>query len=329
MADGIVIPLDADDTKARAKVQRLKREAGQAGAEFGRASSQAARIGGAGGGLAARGLAGFGQGTAAGFVGLGIAAAGAGLNAFLARDAERVSNARAREERNQSREGIARTVMERTDARAAGGVKFANPARALLARGVTQDKQRESLAFGTKLGLTTEQSLASLEVSLRTGVSEGEIQSGLSSGLMGGSAEEVATNIRKFNGLNNAVAALQNVSPEMGGTMIARSVFSTGAENISRATAGMNPVGESQLSSLQSGASADAIARQARDEMNPGEKLTADMARKADETVRALKAAADAQSGLAILLTEMGRVVGVSAGGAFRQVEVGAAAASE
>ncbi len=329
MSEGVTIPLDVDDTRARGKVARLKRDAADAGREYGRAGSQAARIGGVAGGALGRSLGGFAQGGAAGLIGLGATAAGLGLNAFLQRNTERITEAVARETRQQGREAIQRTVMDRNDARAAGGVKFASVARRIVSGGYDRGTVRNALATGTDYGLTTTESLDTLELSKRTGVDQHDVQVGLASGRLGDSPEEVAKNIRKFNGLHNAVMAIQNVNSAEATEMIQKTTEVGRGQNIARATSGMNPVSESQLADLMSGKTADAVARQAKDELNPAAKLMEQASQVLMDNVRNLQAAANAESTLAGILKEMGRVVGLSEGSASRALKVGGDAASE
>jgi hypothetical protein len=328
VADGVVIPLDVDDTRAKAKVQNLKREAAQAGKAYGQAGAQAARVGGAGGGLLARGLGGFNQGWQAGAVGLGLTAAGVGLNAFMARDAERVSLAKAREARAQERDAQARTVMERRDQLAAGGVSFLGAARRIVSRGIGQSEINAARSTGRRYGLSTEQQLESIEVSQTTGVSNLEIQQAIATGFWS-SAEGAAKDIQRFNGLQNAIAATQSMTNEQASAAIDRTLTSRVGKNLARAGSAMNPVAEAQMAALTSGETADALSRQANDQLNPGARLAAEAAQKAMDTVNQLRAAADAQSTMAALLSEMGRVVGVSEGSASRQLAVAGAAASE
>jgi len=331
VGEGINIPLDGDDTQIRAKLKRVKAEAAQAGKAFGNASSQAARVGGAGGGMLARGIGGFQQGGAAGAIGLGLTAAGVALNAFLARDAERVSMAKAREVRSQERDAQARTVMERRDALAAGGKSFMGAARRMIARDSDPGLMRSRVEMGAKYGMSMSETLMAYDEALASGgsVTTGNIAVGMATGLIGDTPAAVAANIRKFNGVQNAIAAVANMSQDEAASAISNVENNPRAANIARAGAAMNPVEEAQMAALMSGETASVLGRQASDQLNPGARLASQAAQKAMDTVNQLRAAAEAQSTMAALLAEMGRVVGVSEGSAGRQLAAGAQAAAE
>jgi hypothetical protein len=305
----------------------VKKEAADAGRSFGNAASQASRIGGPAGGALGRSIGGFSQGFGAGALGLGLAGGGMLLNAFLQRDAERVSRAKDSEARSQARAGVAQTAMERADQRAAGGMQFMGAARRIISRGTDSNAVRQSLKGGSKYGLNTGESLTAMDAAQRLGVSELDVQMGMATGLVGDNAEEVANNIQKFNGLNNAVQALQGMTARAANDAIDRTLTDRRSGALSQAGAAMNPVMESQLQDLFSGKTADAMQRQAWKEMNPLADLSSKAAMEAQKTVEQLRAAADAQGTIAALLAEMGRVVGLSEGSASRQFAEGANAA--
>ena len=328
MADGVVIPLDVDDTRAKAKVRGLKRDAEQAGRAYGKASTQAGRVGGPAGGVLARGLGGFEQGALAGTIGLGLTGTGVAMNAFLARDAERVSMAKAREVRAQERDGQARTVMERRDQLAAGGINFLGAARRIISRGTSQSDIGAAMKTGARYGLSTSQVMDAIDVSQTTGVRELDLNQAIATGFWD-SAASAAADIQKYNGLQNALAATQHMSSDEASAAIDRTLTDKRSRSLSRAGSAMNPVAEAQLGALMSGDTADALGRQARDQLNPGAKLAAEAAQRTMDSVNQLRAAADAQSTVAALLSEMGRIVGLSEGSAARQLAVGAQAAAE
>lgn len=328
MADGVVIPLDVDDIKARTKVAKLKRDAADAGREYGRAGSQAARLGGPGGGILGRALGGFNQSGTAGGVGLSLAALGLGVNAYLARDRERMEMAVLRETRQQGKEAIQRTVMERSDARSSHGTSFAGAARRMVSRGRSYFDISDMMTEGSGYGLTTAETLSVMDEAEPRGNSRA-IMLGMATGLIGDTPSEVAGNIRKFNGLNNAIAAMNNMSTEEASESVDRAVTTREAKNIARGTAGMNPVSESQFFDLISGRTGDAIARTAADELDPGAKLMAEAAHAADDVTRQLLAAAEKQGAFAVLLTEASHALGLGEGSARQKLGRNASASSE
>jgi hypothetical protein len=330
MSDGVVIPLDVDDTRAKAKVARLKRDAGQAGKAFGQAGAQAARVGGAAGGALGRSLGGFSQGMGAGAIGLGLTGGGMLLSAFLQRDGERMTLAKDRESRIQARAADARSVMKSRDDLAAGGLNFLGAARRIISSGADKNRVRSAVSGGKSMGMGAAESLASMEAADATGVSMQDIQTGIATGQMGTDPMKVAQSIQKFNGLHNALAATMNVSPEAAGSMISRTLTDARRGNLARAGSAMSPVEQEMLDALlERGDTARVLESQAKDTLNPGAKLAATAAQKMMDSVNQLRAAADAQSTVGALLAEMGRVVGLSDGSASRQLAVGAAAASE
>jgi hypothetical protein len=327
MSDGIVIPLDVDDTKAKGKIARLKKDAGQAGKALGQASSQAARVGGAGGGALARGIGGFQQGTGAGVLGLGLAGGGMLLSSFLQRDGERMTMAKDREARIQARAADARSVMKSKDDMAAGGLNFLGAARRIISSGADKNRVQGAISGGKRAGLGAAESLASMEASDATGVSMQDIQTGIATGQMGTDPMAVAQNIQKYNGLHNALAATLNVSTEEAGNMISRTLTDVRSGKLNRAGSALSPVEQAQLDALMGGDTARVLENQARDTLDPGRKLMLDASQKAMDTVNQLQAAAASQSALGAILAEMGRVVGLSNGAATRELEVGATAA--
>ncbi len=329
MSDGVVIPLDVDDTRARSKVARLKRDAADAGREYGRAGSQAARIGGVGGGALGRSLGGFAQGAVAGGIGLGLTAIGLGINGYMARDRERVDAAVARETRQQGREAIQRTVMERTTQRAAGGVSFAGSMRRMISRGDNYIDTANTMRRGSEFGLTAEESLAAIDQEGKGNISSHQVMQGLATGMIGDTAEEVSTNIRKFNGVPNAIAAMQNMTPTEAVAALDRAVSDPRAQNIAAATSGMNRVKMSQMEDLLTGRTASAVQSAAEDEMDPGKKLLEQANQAAEDTKRQLLAAADAQGNLARILLDIGQTVGFSEGSARHKLVVGSSSNSE
>jgi hypothetical protein len=329
MSDGVVIPLDVDDSRAKAKVARLKKDAGQAGKAFGQAGAQAARVGGAAGGALGRSLGGFSQGLGAGALGLGLTGGGMLLSAFLQRDGERMTMAKDREARIQARATDARSVMKSKDDLAAGGLNFLGAARRIISSGADKNRVAGAIRGGKSLGMGAAESLASMEAADATGVSMQDIQTGIATGQMGTDPMKVAQTIQKFNGLHNALAATMNVSPEAAGDMINRTLTDARSGKLARAGSAMTPVEQAQLDALMSGDTARVLENQAKDTLNPGAKLAAEASQKMMDSVNQLRAAADAQSTVGALLAEMGRVVGLSGGSAARQLAVGAAAASE
>lgn len=329
MSDGVVIPLDVDDTRAKAKVARLKKDAASAGKAYGQAGSQMARIGGAAGGALGRSIGGFQQGLGAGAIGLGMAGGGMLLSAFLQRDGERMVMARDREARIQSRASDARTVMKAKDDLAAGGLNFLGAARRIISSGTDKNRVATAVRGGKSVGMGLADSLGSMEASDATGVSMRDIQTGIATGQMGTDPMAVAQKIQKFNGLYNALAATLDISPDAAGDMVSRTLTDARSGKIARAGSAMSPVEQAQLDALMGGDTARVLEGQAKDTLNPGAKLAADAAQKMMDSVNQLRAAADAQSTVGALLAEMGRVIGMSEGSASRKLAVGATAAAE
>jgi hypothetical protein len=318
MSDGVVIPLDVDDTKARSKVARLKKDAAGAGRAFGQAGAQAARVGGAAGGALGRSIGGFSQGMG-----------GMLLSSFLQRDGERQTMAREREARNQGRAADARSVMKSKDDLAAGGLNFLGAARRIVSRGDDAGLLNAKVGVGKSYGLTMAESLSAVDYAKVNNMDSGSIMAGMSTGMVGSSPAEVGENIRKFNGLQNAVAALGNMTNEEAGAAIGRMHSDPRSAKLARAGAAMTPVEQAQLDALMSGDTARVLENQARDTLDPGRRLMLEASQKMMDSVNLQRAAADAQSGVAALLAEAGRVVGLSDGSAARQLAVGASAASE
>lgn len=329
MSDGIVIPIDGDDTRIRGKLKRVKKESAEAGRAFGSAQSQAARVGGPAGGAIGRAIGGFQQGSGAGVLGLGLAGAGALLSSFLQRDGERMTMARDREARSQARAADARSVMKAKDDLAAGGLNFLGAARRIISSGADKNRVQGAISGGKRAGLGAAESLASMEASDATGVSMQDIQTGIATGQMGTDPMAVAQNIQKYNGLHNALAATLNVSTEEAGAMVSRTLTDVRSGKLARAGSALSPVEQAQLDALMGGETARVLEGQAKDTLNPGARLAAEASQRAMNTMNQLQAAAAEQSALGALLAEMGRVVGLSDGSATRQLAVGAAAAAE
>lgn len=322
--EGITIPLDVDDTQAKGKVARLKRDAAAAGREYGRAGAQAARIGGAAGGIAGRALGGFAQGGAAGALGLGLTVAGAGLAGFLARDREGVSAAVNRTIRQQGEAANFRTAQEKRDQVAAGGLSFAQRIRRANTYGASNATLEGFTKLATEAGLTSVEGLDIFEAANKNqGVDPSDIARAMRTGVFG-SAEEAASAIKKNNGLNNAVAAAANMTPEQAGFTIERQEADIGMRNIGKAAAAMNPVAEQQIKDLLGGETARALRNVADDTLHPEKKLMIQAAQAANDSMEKLRAAADAQGTIAALLGEAGRVIGMSEGSAARALANGA-----
>jgi hypothetical protein len=330
MSDGVIIPLDVDDTRARTKVARLKKEAGQAGRAYGQAGAQAARVGGAAGGALGRGIGGFSQGMGAGFLGLGLAGGGMLLSSFLQRDGERQTMAREREGRSHARAADARTVIERKDAQAVGGLSFGQRISRMAFRGGGESTLKGYASMARSYGLTTSQGLDIYDAANEfQGINPEDIALGMATGVLGGSANQVAGAIQKFNGLQNAIAATQNITGDQAAGALEAFKGNPLALAVANANIQGNPVEDAQIAALLSGETEAALARQTRDTLNPGARLALEASRKVMESVNLLRAAAEAESGVAALLAEMGRVVGLSDGSATRKLAVGAEAASE
>jgi hypothetical protein len=329
MSDGVVIPLDVDDTRAKGKIAKLKADAASAGKAYGQAGAQMARVGGPAGGALGRSIGGFQQGVGAGALGLGMAGGGMLLSAFLQRDGERMTMAKDREARIQARASDARSVMKSKDDLAAGGLNFLGAARRIISSGTDKNRVAGAIRGGKSVGMSAADSLASMEAADATGVSMQDIQTGIATGQMGTDPMAVAQNIQKNNGLHNALAATMNISPDAAGDMISRTLTDARSGRLARAGGAMSPVEQAQLDALMGGDTARVLENQAKDTLNPGAKLAADAAQKAMDTVNQLSAAAASQSALGGILAEMGRVIGLSDGSASRQLAVGAQASAE
>lgn len=329
MSDGIVIPLDVDDSRAKGKIARLKNDAAQAGKAYGQAGSQMARMGGPAGGALGRSIGGFQQGIGAGAVGLGMAGGGMLLSAFLQRDGERMAMAKDREARIQARAADARTVMKSKDDLAAGGLNFLSVARRIISNGTDRNSINDAVNGGKRMGMGFGDSIASLEAADKTGVSMNDIQLGIATGQLGDDPMQVAASIQKYNGLTNAIAATANISTDEASAKIDRTLTNAKSKNLAGAGAAMSSVEQAAYDALENGDTARVLGQQAKDTLNPGAKLAAEAAQKMMDSVNQLRAAADAQSTVGALLAEMGRVVGLSDGSAARQLAVGAQAASE
>lgn len=93
--EGITIPLDVDDTRAKAKIGDLKRRSRDAGKEYARAGQTMARMGGPGGGVIGRALGGFSGGIGMGIAGATMAVGGLAVNAAMAASDRAVAQAKA------------------------------------------------------------------------------------------------------------------------------------------------------------------------------------------------------------------------------------------
>jgi len=320
MADPVYIEFDGDTTKATRKLKTLEGDAKRAGSQFGKASSQAGRIGGAGGGMLGRGLGGFEQGTAAGFIGLGLAGVGVGINGFLRRDAEQVSAARMAVENRQKVEAGARTAVDRLHGVAAGGLAYAGK----ISRALTGGMSREGLAGYTKmassLGLTSTEGIDIFEATKAySGVAPTDIGRAMRTGLFG-NADEAAKAIQQSGGLNNAIAIAGQMTPEQAGAVVTGQDSDPMFQAIGRARSANNPVENSQIDSLLSGATADVLEGNARDTLNPLAKIMGDAARQSMNVLEGMQAAAAAQSTFAGIMAEAGRLVGMSEGSEARKL---------
>jgi len=310
MSDGIVIPLDVDDRSARTKVARLKKDAAAAGRAYAQAGAVASRMGGPAGGFIGRATGGFAMGAGAGWAGLGMASGGLLLSGFLRNADARAEAARASVERQHARDVMSRNVMDRVEARKAGAVGMASLARRIIARGDDQNRVAGALSTGARYGLNLEQSLGAMEAAGEHGLSTLDVAIGSATGFLGDNPSEVAGNIAKFNGLQNAVGALAHVSSDVAGDMIGRTIMSAESRNVARATSGRMPVESSQWSDLLSGATADAVARGTLNEMNPGAKLAYEAGLEAQKRIEILKAMAESEDKMAYYMREIGLLFG-------------------
>jgi hypothetical protein len=330
MSDGIVIPLDVDDSKAKGKIARLKKDAGDAGRAYGQAGSNMARMGGPAGGIMSRGLGGFASGTASGLAGLTATAVGIGLNALMARDSERVAAAREREVRAQARESIARNAMERTDQMKAGGASFLQTIRSAGFRGVGVETLKGYTSMANDWGLSSEQGVGIWEAANdNKGVDPNDIAKGLAAGVLGNDPKAVAASIMKFNGLNNAIAAAENISPEQAGAAVEAmrsNPLSIAAGEIGNA---MNPVQNAQIDAAINGDAGASLRRQAKDILNPAQKMMVEAATSAFNVVKQLQAAAADQGDVARRILETANFFALGEGSANQQLIKGARAAAE
>lgn len=321
MSDGLVIPIDGDDTRIRGKLARVKKEAAEAAKKWREGVGTAARVGGPAGGVIGRAFGGFGQSSAMGYAGLSLTAAGLGLNSFLQRDAERVNAARSREQAVQGRDAQARTVLDRREASAADGMSFVQSLRAASFRGGSLNTIRGYTKMANEFGLTTTQGLEIYDAASQfQGVNPEDIAKGLITGVMGTSAKDVAGQIQKFGGLTNALAATQNMTTAQAQSSLDNLVGNPLAIAAAEASGAMNPALDRQLQDLISGETARVMRGKANDELNPAARLAQEASQKVMDTVNQLTAAANAQSSVAALLSEIGRVIGLSEGSASRAV---------
>lgn len=326
MSDGVVIPLDVDDTRAKGKVARLKRDAASAGREYGRAGAQAARVGGAAGGMMGRALGGFAQGGAAGAVGLGLTVAGAGLAGFLARDREGVAAATNRAVRQQTEAANFRAAQENRDQVSAGGLSFAQKIRRANTGGASNATLQAYTGMATEAGLTSSEGLDIFDAANKyQGVDPSDIARAMRTGVFG-SADEAASSIKQYNGLNNAVAAAANMTPEQAGFTIERQENDPGMKSIGRAVSAMNKVEEKQIKDLLGGETARVMENTAADTLYPEKKLMLQAAQAANDSMERLRAAADSQGIIAGALAEAGRLIGMSEGSEARKLTNGAGA---
>lgn len=266
-------------------------------------------MGGPAGSVFTRGLGGFAGGMGWGMAGAGLLAAGMGVRAFFEGDRQRVAAAVAREQRTIDRETTGRTIAERVQARAAGGLKFAGSLTRIIARGRT-DQIPDIVAGGKRYGLSPERSLSAMDAADRFKVDPLMLMEGLESGLLGDSPEGVAKKIRASNGLDNAVAAEMGVGRKEARTMIDRVSQSGFAQNIRNAQTAMAPVEEDQMFSLLNNETAAALSQTAQDAMDPAAKLARDAMEKFRNAERLLRAAADEQGAIASLFATFGEVMG-------------------
>ena len=315
------ISMGMDDSAAQAKVQKLKRDAQQAGRAFGNASSQAARIGGAAGGALGRGLGGFQQGMGAGALGLGLTIGGAAVNGFLARDAARVELSKSRMGRIQEVEADARQAIKQRDSTAlTGGQAFAGKLRKLIAGGAQDSTLRMAQKNASEWGLSSDMGLDILSAAQDThGTNPSDIAQLMATGSYG-SAGEAAAAIKKSGSARNAWALEAQLTPEQADYSLERMRADPRMKNLGNFDSAANELQNHMMYLALSGESARVARAAAGDQMRPEVKLMVEAAQRASDTVRQLTAAAESQSTLAALLAEMGRVVGLSAGGAARQL---------
>lgn len=296
MSNGIVIPIDGDTSKIDAKLQRVKRNSAAVGNAAGKAIAQggsvAARMGGAGGGIAGRALGGFGLGMGAGFAGVGLAGAGMLLSRSMNVEAANTARAQAGVQRSHAAEDMMRRISSKRDALAAGGLSFSGK----IARSAYRKEGVAGLGErGAEFGLTPDQMLDVNDASM-PGASSDDIAKGLSTGVLGGSATEVAKKIKRAGGLFKALAVETKVSPKQAESDYASFRSNPIAQNALAANAASGASQQMQINDLATGRTTAAVRASESDKMNPEKKEREEAYKSARRVADLLAAAAKEQS---------------------------------
>lgn len=293
MSDGVIIPLDVDDAKAKAKFYKLKKQAGDVGKALNAAQvgSVAARMGG-GGGAIGRALGGFSIGAGMGFAGAGLAASGMLLSRAMNVEAGNTARAQAGVKRVHDSEDMMRRISDKRATLEAGGLSFAGKiARATYRKeSVTGVGQR-----GADFGLTPDQML-DVNAAAMPGASSTDVAKGLATGMIGNSADEVAKNIKKSGGLFRALAVATKVSPKQAESDYASFMSNPVTKNAMAANVASGLSQQTQINALATGKTTAAVMASESDKMNPEKREREEAYRAARRVADLLDAAAKEQS---------------------------------
>jgi hypothetical protein len=293
MSEGVVIPLDVDDTKARSKVQRLKQQTQAAGREYAHAAqagSLAARMGGPMGGLIGRATGGFAMGGAAGAAGAAIAAAAFVGNIVMQANSRHVEMARGRQEYlNQVEQTNRGALLSRRQFEA--GSKSVVPTLRRLASSYAKDPmglagaQADIANVSAGSGVSATEAADAMLEARAARVSATDTARLVGTGEF--NASEAADALRKFGSPERAFAAKMRVSVDDASASLAAS----GRVNQGGGVA----VQEAQFNNVISGRTATAQAEMDAETLNPEAAAKEKMRTAIEAVTRTLKVAAAAQ----------------------------------
>ena len=316
MSDGIVIPLDVDDTKARAKVSRLKQQTSDAGRAYAQQGAMAARMGGPMGGVIGRATGGFGMGMGMGIAGAGFAAAGIAFNAMLEAQNRTVERARERAEyQNQVAEGrrsagLTRRSFEAGSASIVPQLRRLATSYARDSMGLTGAKNDiNNIVSAT--GVNEMEATESVLEARNARVSGTDVARLVGTGEF--SASDAADALRQFGSPERALAARMRVSVSEAGQALAASSTVNNSSGIKMLEAKIDNVTSGRASAAQAEMNAEAL--------NPEDENKQKLRNSVNANIRVMSAAASAQMECVGALKDLAMMLGMGAGSESTKLE--------
>lgn len=312
----VTISIDANTAAAEAKARRLKDALDGTGRSWAKAASESlSRVGGEAGGGLGRMLGGVAGGFS--LIAAAAAAAGIGLNAYLAASARAVENAR---EQVSWQQRLADAMKRAGDAQAgveAGGLSQARLTRRLLARGGTEGGVQRLERMGFERGDALDAAGTLRLGDQATGAERwaallaktGEMSLAEAAKAVGGhrgrmTDQAAARMLVSARGQQLTPAALNAAQADLGRVSL------DGLDPISQAVQAGNAVADRQGAALMSGDAAQAVRDQARRTLDPRSEALSTLREEVAKTEQQLRAAANAQGKIAAALATLGRVMG-------------------